>query len=237
MHIPPADLDDDIVFIRRHAKALIDDGQDLIVVLHSYGGVVGSYSFVDFPAPAAADHAVGGCLRAIVYMAAFMPLAGEGLNDILLPIFGPPKGPPPFVQVDKERGLDVLPVEAAAEYFYQDCTKEEQQRAAALLTPQSSDAPQDAPKRSAVLTELGVTGPHALPELKMSYTRKGVQVVYLYCDLDAGLTLPLQEMMVGRVKKLGVDVYEKHIQAGHSPFSCKPSETAAAVHEMVGLRA
>lgn len=224
---PLADLDDDIAFIRRHAHKFIDEGEDLLVLMHSYGGVVGSYAFANFPTPATRQWSpTTGRLVSLMYMTGFVPLAGESLTAI----FG--GGLPPFLPLDKEAGDIILSKEVAKKHFYQDCTEKQQHQAIALFMRHGIDAQFQPPRREAVLADLNSAGPKPLEELRMAYSQDEVKVGYLYCDKDAGLPLALQEMMVGRVKKLGVKVEEWHTSAGHSPFVSKAEAVVVAVKEM-----
>lgn len=224
---PLADLDDDITFLRHHAKSILDKGQDLLVLMHSYGGALGSYAFANLPTPATRQwRPDGGRLVSLMYMAAFIPLAGESLVQI----FG--GSLPPFLPLRRETGEVILSTEAAKKHFYQDCTEEQQQQAFALLVRHGIDAQFETPRRQEVLSDLGLASAEGLKGMTMAYSQERVEVCYIFCDVDAGLLLELQEMMVGRVKKLGVQVKEWHVMAGHSPFANKPEDIVKVVEEM-----
>lgn len=232
-----ADLDDDIAFIRSHAKQLLAHGQDLLVLMHSYGGVVGSYAFANMPTRATSTAATqngngqsvsgGGRLLGLLYITSFIPLAGESLAAI----FG--GALPPFLPMKEETGEVILSDVGFKDHFYQDCTEDQRKQASALLVRHGIDAQFQPPRRREVLADLGVSEDEgALGELTMAYSQGGVQVGYVFCDVDAGLPLPVQEMMVGRLKKLGVQMKERHVGAGHSPFYNKPDDIVTAVGEM-----
>lgn len=225
-----ADLDDDIAFIHGHAKQLLAEGQDLLVLMHSYGGVVGSYALSNMPTRATSTGNQGsgaGRLLGLLYMTSFITLAGESLTDI----FG--GGLPPFLPLNKETGEVILSDECFNDHFYQDCTEEQRKQASALLVRHGIDAQFKPPRRKEVLVDLGVSEEDgALGRMTMAYAQEGVKVGYIFCDVDAGLPVHLQEMMVGRIKKLGVQVREWHVAAGHSPFYNKPEDIVEAVGEM-----
>ena len=64
-------LDDDVVFIRSLTKKAIGAGHKVVALMHSYGGVVGSYALTGL------DGVVG-----LVYMTSFIPFEGESLAGI-----------------------------------------------------------------------------------------------------------------------------------------------------------
>lgn len=107
VHQPLTSLADDIAATRRILDA---EPGDAVLVGHSYGGAVISE---------AGTHAK---VRALVYIAAFTPDAGESVNDL-----GKGQPPPPWastLQID-QGGFARLPADTVAKDFAQDVSSSE----------------------------------------------------------------------------------------------------------------
>jgi hypothetical protein len=99
--LPPIGLMEDAQCIRSELKELVDtDSKDVIVIAHSYGGMVASQG-VDgefAKKEREADGKSGGVLR-IIYMCAFIVLRGESLASALGGGPAPNTKIPPFIPV------------------------------------------------------------------------------------------------------------------------------------------
>lgn len=62
---PNKTLDDDVHQIRKLALQDLDAGRDIVALMHSYGGVVGSNALAGL---GAADREKGGHVKALIYM-------------------------------------------------------------------------------------------------------------------------------------------------------------------------
>ena len=91
--IPPNKLfEDDTKLIRDTATALADDGNEIVALMHSYGGVVGTDSLYDLSTSSRADLSLKGGIKRLLYMCAFIPQKGQSLAGI----FG--GGLPPWLE-------------------------------------------------------------------------------------------------------------------------------------------
>ena len=77
----PASLEDDATFFRRLIERLSDRGEDVVLVAHSYGGVVGTECVKGVTkSERQAQGKKGGVVR-IVYLTSHVPGVGHSLTD------------------------------------------------------------------------------------------------------------------------------------------------------------
>ncbi|GKZ24458.1 hypothetical protein AbraIFM66951_010681 [Aspergillus brasiliensis] len=80
---PSKTLTDDVAHLRSELVSLIDQGKDIILVLHSYGGVVGSGAVEGLGKAERAQQGKAGGVIMVVYMSAFAIPKGKSLLDML----------------------------------------------------------------------------------------------------------------------------------------------------------
>jgi pimeloyl-ACP methyl ester carboxylesterase len=88
---PTKTLEDDVALIRTTALKLANEGQEIVALLHSYGGVVGTDALYGLSVTERAKQGLKGGLKRLVYMCAFIPQNGQSLAGI----FG--GGMPPYI--------------------------------------------------------------------------------------------------------------------------------------------
>ncbi|KAJ4358663.1 uncharacterized protein N0V89_003247 [Didymosphaeria variabile] len=181
--------------------------KDVIVVAHSYGGVVATQAVRKRFARQEREKEgeKGGVLR-IVYMCAFLLQDGENLMGA----FGIGEGDalPPFIVVD-DRKMCTMADPAAR--FYSDLSLQEQQKWVGLLVPNAAHT-------------------QATPITHAAYLYH--PVTYLFCEKDEALPLEVQEQMVEKVRALGVKVVEERCAAGHSPYLSMPETVLDVIERM-----
>ncbi|KAJ5745076.1 hypothetical protein N7520_010258 [Penicillium odoratum] len=80
---PSKGLTDDVIFVQNEIKKLSDEGKKIVVVAHSYGGMVGADAVKGMGyAERKKDSSNGGVLI-LVYLAAFVAKSGTSLLDML----------------------------------------------------------------------------------------------------------------------------------------------------------
>lgn len=89
---PTKTLEDDVALIRNAASSLADEGHEIVVLMHSYGGVVGTDALYGLGTKTRAKKGLSGGVRRLIYMCAFIPRMGQSLAGI----FG--GGLPPWIQ-------------------------------------------------------------------------------------------------------------------------------------------
>ncbi|RMJ18211.1 hypothetical protein CDV36_002142 [Fusarium kuroshium] len=195
--LPPAESHfRDIDVVRGIAEQLIHEGKRIIVLMHSYGGVVGTNGLAGLGLEERARKGLDGGIEWLAYMTATVPAKGEKLND------GPTVdgAPQPVVNltiVDNRVSLVLNPEES----FYHDLSPEALKMAIAELTGFSV--------HPATVTVQNEAWRHS-------------KVAYLRCDQDRAIYWKAQQAMIDRIVKEGVDVEVTRCNASHSPFLSQP---------------
>jgi pimeloyl-ACP methyl ester carboxylesterase len=222
---PAATFKDDIDAAREAISSETNDGRDVVVIAHSYGGMVGNSAIKDYTRPRdavdssstplstsapAGDTQLSqtptvGHVIGLILIASGFTLTGLSFMD---PFLG---HPPPSWRVNKETGYADL-VTPARELFYHDLPAEEADYWASQLTPQSLKA----------LFEGG----------EFSYAGwMDVPAWYIGTVEDRGLPVAAQRMTVGMAREMGCTVVHRELNTSHSPFLSQPEETVGLVLE------
>lgn len=203
-------LDADADATRDILRRLSDEGKEIVLVVHSYGGLVGQNAL---GAPADANSPEGSKAAAVekfgikhrqaaglpggvvmfVYMSAFVTPKGLSIYQMLggnwLPWMLP-------------RG-DVVVADKPVETFYHDCKPETQEQAVADLCVQSKQVFHDC--------------------VAYEPWNDGVECAFYFCDEDKAIFLPIQEQLASA---LGPNAITYHANTSHSPFLSKVDECA-----------
>lgn len=193
------------------ARSVISDetaaGRDVVVVAHSYGGMVGNSAVKGFTPDAKNQTPGRGCVIGIILIASGCTLTGLSFMD---PFFG---RPPPSWRVNKHTGYAEI-VTPPRELFYHDLPEDEAEFWVSQLTTQSLRA----------LFEGG------------EYSYAGwldVPVWYIGTTEDRGLPVVMQRMGIGMAREMGGLVEHRELQTSHSPFLSQPEATVRIVLEAV----
>lgn len=199
-------LVDDIKAARDAISDEVTHQRDVVVVAHSYGGIVGESAIKGFTGPKQndAEHS-GGVVGLVVIASGFTspPMSFlEGLGG----------KPPPIWRFDPS-GFAELTV-PARELFYHDLPDEEGNYWVSKLTKQSSKA-------------FTVGG-------EETYTGwKDVPVWFLITTEDKSFPVEAQKMMVEIARDGGADITVREIASSHSPMLSKPKETVDIILEAI----
>ncbi|EXJ75174.1 uncharacterized protein A1O5_01870 [Cladophialophora psammophila CBS 110553] len=165
--IPPTTtLYDDAAHVRAELEQLVEQGEDVVLVLHSYGGMVGTQAAAGLGKAERMKRGQKGGIVRLFYACAFLlPLGKDlcgGLGGRL----------PPWIKEEANGSCNATMPEHV---FYHDLPAEEQKHWASKLKHHSTIA-QNTPLTQVAYTDIPVT--------------------YLYCEDDQALPLAVQEMMV-----------------------------------------
>lgn len=210
---PNATFKDDIDAARNAITAETTSGRDVIVVAHSYGGMVGNSVIKGLappkPSSANAPDSGHGYVRALVLMASGFTITGYAFMD---PFFGIP---PPFFRVNKETGYAEF-VADPRDFFYHDVPEGEAKYWASQLTTQS-------------LKSLFEGGEHAYAGWK------DVPTFYVGTAEDRGLPVMVQRTQVAAVRAQGALVHHVEMKSSHSPFLSMPKDVANVILDAVEM--
>ena len=203
----PANQESDIAVVRNVIREELDQGSDVVVVPHSYGGMPAISALIDLN-PAA--RAQAGHQNSVVAIA--------GISTFVLP-----EGMPIHQNQSKDGGISDIrgnficakespgPVEA----FYHDLPKAEGEKWAALLKP--------------------ATSLPALMEPSKYTAYEDIPVHFLLCTDDRANPVEVQHLVVDRIQqneKAKLHVTELH--CSHSPFLSRVEETSAFLRTAAG---
>lgn len=214
---PSATFIEDVEAVRSSIVAETTQGRDVLVVVHSYGGPVGSSAIKglttqhrkqdDVPSASAKEDLTSGYVLGIVMLASGFNSTGKSMID------GFGGKPLPEWKLDPESGFATILVDPR-ELFYHDLPLDEGNYWAGKLENQSL----------AALTE----------GRERSYAGwMDVPVWYLSTTEDKALPLDAQRAFVQMAKDAGADVIVREVQSSHSPMLSRPKETVAFILEAV----
>ena len=207
---PQATFKDDVDVTQEAIAGETTAGRDVVVIAHSYGGMVGNSAIKGFAKPrgsvetgsTATGHVIG-----LILIASGCNLPGLSFMD---PFFG---HPPPSWRVNKETGYAEL-VTSPRELFYHDLPQDEAEYWVSQLTTQS-------------LKALFEGGEYSYPGWQE------VKVWYIGTIEDHGLPVVAQRLGVGMARAMGGVIEHREMQTSHSPFLSQPKETVAIILEAV----
>lgn len=209
---PSASFFDDLEATRSAILAETTQGRDVVVVVHSYGGMVGNSAIKGLTRPkkdasSPANEPSGGHVIGLIMMASGFTATGVSF----LGGFG--DKPPPIWKLDEETGFVVLLIDPR-ELFYHDLPVDEGNYWVGKLKQQS-------------IISLTEGGEHAYSGWM------DVPVWYLATTEDKALPFEAQKMFIGMVQGAGGNITMREIAASHSPMLSKPKESAEFIVEAV----
>ncbi|KPM44217.1 hypothetical protein AK830_g2355 [Neonectria ditissima] len=202
---PTVNFSTDVKAVRDSILAETTQGRNVVVVVHSYGGAVGSSAInglTQRQQDGTSGHVIGLFMIATGFVAP---------NMTFLDAFD--GNPPPIWDLNYETGFVDITVDPR-ELFYHDLPEDEGNYWVGRLQKQALKA----------LNE-GAKDAHS--------GWKDVPVWYLSTVEDKALPVQAQRVFVQNAKDAGGDVTVREIASSHSPMLSKPAETAAVILEAV----
>ncbi|KAJ5729618.1 alpha/beta-hydrolase [Penicillium malachiteum] len=212
---PAATFKDDLDATQKAIADEVNQGRDVIVVAHSYGGIVGSSAIKGFAPPRDGDSTSGQCqspsvhghVIGLILIASGFAFTGLSFMD---PFLG---NPPPGWRVNKETGYAEI-VTPPRELFYHDLPEEEAAFWVSQLKTQS-------------LKSLFEGGEHVYAGWQ------DVPSWYIGTVEDHGLPVLAQRMAVGMAREMGANVEHRELQTSHSPFLSQPEATVGIMIQAI----
>ncbi|OAP55372.1 hypothetical protein AYL99_10345 [Fonsecaea erecta] len=199
----PATLEDDATFFRAIVEKLADQGKDVVLVAHSYGGVVGTETLRGVgKAERQARGQSGGVVR-IVYLSAHVLEAGVSVKSRV----GEP--PPEMVETGKDGFLRLVGIDIIAKATFPDLDFDK-----AVATVKSMSR-------------------HSARSFASEVTYAGYQhvpVSFIVCENDMIIPPDVQRgyiEMIGRESGREVDVHT--LPTGHCPNTTAPNKLAKVI--------
>lgn len=213
---PKATFKEDVDAARAVIQSQINANHDVVVVAHSYGGMVGNSAIKNLTAPRITSVGVTNeeqeieksidlprqhYVIGLVLISSGFTLTGLAFMD---PFFG---RPPPSWRKNTATGFAEL-VTPGRQLFYHDLPRAEAEHHVSQLTPQSLRALFEG-------GEYAYAGWRDLP----------TAVWYIGTSADKAFPVVAQRMVVGFARGVGQDVVHHEMPTSHSPFLSKPEET------------
>ncbi|KAF3059711.1 hypothetical protein GL218_04595 [Daldinia childiae] len=193
---------DDAAFVAKEISKLADDGKDIVLVAHSYGGVPATESTKGLTKKERQSQGKRGGIVRLAYMTSLVPPVGRSSRSLLAEI--PSENRIEFKN-DEQGWMDYVDLPAAAALIISDLP-DEKERVATVEKFQTHSS-------ASFATELTHPGYKDLP------------VSYLLCEEDAILPPKYQREWIELIEKeSGNKVDVTSLQVGHCPSYTKPQE-------------
>jgi hypothetical protein len=182
-------------------------GRDVVMINHSFGGVVGCSSVNGFTAKNQSRLAgSGGKVIGIIQMCALTIPS----NTSLLQFLGGGRSSIDPIAVAGPDGWDVI-VKDVVDVMYNDMEPEDARHWAGRLVKHSS------------ATRASSQGVYA--------GWKDVPVWYIFCTKDQAAPIAAQEKMINLIRENNPSLTVRNLDASHSPMLSRPAETADIIDE------
>ncbi|KAL4866724.1 hypothetical protein BDV12DRAFT_210338 [Aspergillus spectabilis] len=206
---PNADLYTDTALIRGYVESIADAGRKIIVLMHSYGGQVGSNALAGLGLETRQKEmgtTTGGVTR-LVYIAAFALDEGEAMMDM----------------VKKMGNADLIPL---AFDFHEDGTVVSRDAKNLLVGPGPGLSDEDLDADVARFERWNGT---AMYQGLETCAWRDIPVSYICTTNDMTVPLTYQQVIIEKLRGEGKDVPTFELETGHCPQITMPNELADIV--------
>ncbi|KAF2094415.1 alpha/beta-hydrolase [Rhizodiscina lignyota] len=197
----------DVEYVRSVITPMVEAGKSVVVVLHSYSGIIGTTSLSGLTAEHRSAQKLPGGVTALVYLCAWMLDVGQSTVEM-----GGGRGGklgPAAVRNDGKHLWHLKPIEA----FYHDIPREEAEARASKLRHHSAQTLQAKVEHAAW---------------------KEVPVTYLVCRNDVTIPAEHQWACIKQAKGKGAQVTVAECDSGHSPMLSMPALVCKVVKGAAG---
>ncbi|KAF2244383.1 alpha/beta-hydrolase [Trematosphaeria pertusa] len=209
---PNADLSTDTALIRSYVENLVQAGRDVVAIMHSYGGQVGTNALHGLSAEIRSKEGKTGGITQLVYMCAFaLPEGGSMVGKV------------------KEFGHEhLLPL---AFDFADDNTVLHRDPKTLLV----GEAPglDDGEIEAYVNSHVRWNGTCMYQEVSHCAWREA-PVNYIYTTLDMTVPLDYQKSMVEKMQEQGREVQTFQLETGHCPNLTATAQVVDVVKKIAG---
>jgi pimeloyl-ACP methyl ester carboxylesterase len=205
---PTAGLDADTEFVRSYVENLLNDGEKVIAVMHSYGGQVGTNALHGFGMDQRSKNGFPGGITNLVYMSAFAVSEGRAMMDTV-----------------KDFGhADLIPL---AFDFADDGTCVHRDPKALIVGPWAEEA-----ELEGFVSTMQRWNGGAMSEPLTNCAWKEIPVSYIHTTLDMTVPWDYQKSFAEGMKAQGKEVKTFELETGHSPQFTKTKEVVDIINEI-----
>ncbi|KAM0195690.1 hypothetical protein ACHAPI_006242 [Fusarium lateritium] len=221
-HLPPQTMSDDVAEIKKVVAELLDEGKEVVLMTHSYGGIPRTQSLKDLSRKARKEEGKEGGIDKIIYLASVVLQPGTSNFDA----FG--TAMPDFVHV--EVTTHITPWKRITNLACLGRLHDTRPRGPCvqhLFRPAGDEA-----------LELAKQMPeHSTSSFKEPLTYAGyndVEVHYIVCEQDKIIPPMFQRGMIEGVKmSAGRDVKVHSLDSGHVPVISQPDNVSKIVKRII----
>lgn len=196
---PNADLTSDSDLIRSYTISLVEAGRDVAVLMHSYGGQVGTNSLYGLSKKARSTKGLSGGISHMIYMAAFAMPEGKSMIDKVKEFGHMFRIPVSFGFDEDQSCVPNYPKEGlVGEQYANRVDQEELEAYIASLARWNGKC-------------------MYMPIENTPAWRDEVRISYIYTSGDLTIPVEYQKSMVQYMEKEGKAVQTIELDAGHSP--------------------
>lgn len=202
----PGTMQDDAAFIASEISKHANEGKDVVLIAHSYGGLPATESTKGLSKVDRQRQGNSGGLVRLAYISCIILPVGESDASVIMPDNMLPRAAPFEIRFDDDGWLHQTDISAAASNVFNDLPKEEGEKWAKMSTRHS-----------------GSTFPASLSHAGF----KDVPVSYLLCTKDLAQEPELQRASIAMMERqIGGKVDVTEIESGHAPNASRPKEVA-----------
>lgn len=199
---PTASVPEDAAHVRSVIESCVERGERVLLIMHSYGGIVGSEAAKDLDLATRREAGqVGGVIH-LLYLCAFVPVPGESISTVLGAL-GRDEVPAQEFDIAEDGSTMFLNPDPGAAFF-------------SGLEEQSV-----VDKAVSMLVRFP---PGPMTAVVSSEVWKSVPATYMFTSRDNALLPPYQSLMLGKIKERGVELKVLELDTHHSPWISLPEE-------------
>ncbi|KAF2152255.1 alpha/beta-hydrolase [Myriangium duriaei CBS 260.36] len=205
---PVADLSTDTTLIRDYVEKIIETGQTVVAVMHSYGGQVGTNALSGLGTATRVKEGKQGGVDCLLYLCAFAQSEGKSMID----------------KVAEFGHMNLMPI---AFDFAEDNSVLSRDPKNLILGPGLSDEETDEYLRSLNLWN----GKCMYDGIERSAWRE-IPVMYVQTTQDMTVPLDYQKDMIEKMKAANAVVNTAELATGHCPNATMPNECAEIIKKV-----
>ena len=206
---PTASLASDTQLIRRFAEQLADQGRAIVVVMHSYGGVVAAGALEGLDARSRAARGLRGGVAHLVGLAAHLHPPGVGVLDLVREM-----GDESVIgaAIDVADDGSCMSTDARVLLFGDVADEGEAAALVRTLSPANFDC----------------------LEAKVRFAAwEHIPVTYVHTTRDMTLPARYQRRMLEKMARAGAEVEVVELETGHAPYVTKMEEVVQVIENVV----
>ncbi|KAK0724015.1 Alpha/beta hydrolase family-domain-containing protein [Apiosordaria backusii] len=211
---PNSSLATDSELLRSYISSLVEAGRDVVVIMHSYGGKVGTNALHGLSREARCKQGLSGGIIQLIYVCAFALGEGKSMAGLVAE-FGHEEMMPITFHIEEDGGLRFQDARGPliGDHLGESNEEEVKEYLDSLV-----------PVWNGLCTRDTVTGPAAWRENP---------VAYVYCTKDNMVPVEYQKSIVRNIEKEGREVKTFVLETGHCPNVTATKELVAVIDRVI----